>query len=122
MRPRVTASADLLLSKQFNVVREIHRETVQSSFGPMQMIHVRLVFGDTVKRWCEELARERLLYRRLAVAGVLLGMVLCAMSVAWGYLKLGPTAGFARSASPIISITTTASGLPVRDSTKAREP
>ena len=93
LRPRVDASLDMLLSKQFNIVREMYRETVQSSFGPMQMLHARLVFGDEVKQWCQELARERLLYRRLAVAGGLLGLVFGAMTVAWGYLRLGPTAG-----------------------------
>jgi hypothetical protein len=85
----VRLQLDNLESLPANLIAETYRETVTTSFGPMQQLHARLSFDHRASQWVREQVRDALVAQRLWYVGGGAAGVLAALAVLWAGLKLG---------------------------------
>jgi hypothetical protein len=70
-----------------HLVKDQWEEVRQYSVGPMTRLHVLLAFDQDVKNRVVEAHRQGIVAWRIRVMGVVLGVVLGLLAVAYGYLK-----------------------------------
>ena len=67
---------------------DFYRETLHSSVGPMQQLHVQLIFDDRAADWVKQRLRDTAINHRLWCLGGGLAGVLGLLAMMLGYLKI----------------------------------
>jgi len=72
-----------VLMQKKGFVAERYIEPVQTSFGPMQVVHARLTVNADLRQYLEQVWRQTVLAERMQLALALLASVLGVLAVAW---------------------------------------
>lgn len=80
--PQLRITADMLRYEQRHLVRDVHRETINSSVGPMRQIHMRLVFDRKFNSWLDQKLAEIVVARRVNALAIAGAAVIGALAVA----------------------------------------
>lgn len=67
--------------------RDLHRETLDTAVGPMQRLHVQLVFDEAAAQWIKNRLRESAVADRVWRLGGGVAGLLALVAVAWVWLR-----------------------------------
>jgi hypothetical protein len=71
------------------LVKDVWQESVQTSFGPMLQLHARVAINPTTREIIREQDRRTVVFARIQIAAVGLGVVLAFLALLFAWLKAG---------------------------------